>query len=395
MSLTDVGLLGWLGGARSDAGVAVTEQRVLGLPAYFRALAITAGTLATLPLHMYREGDRDKVAKPPVLVKPNPRQTEVEWRVTRLLHALAWGNSFGRKVRDGSGQVREVWPVHPSRCRVEEVEPTAAAPDGKLFLLQTKHGQVRRTSHDILHLPYMSMTGVEGIRPLEIFRQSLGIAIAGDDSAAHFYGNGSQLAGILSTDKKLEEGSATALKKRWRDLTAGVDHAGDIAVLDNGAKYAPIAIPPKDAELLGSRQWSVGELARMVGTPPHLIGDVERSTSWGAGIEQQVLGWVKFTLQLWITSDEQRIAAELAPPRHYLRHSLEGLLRGDSKARASFYHQAIIDGWLNRNEVRELEDRTPVDGLDDYLVPSNMTLSLDGQLIPLASSALSDTEEPT
>jgi HK97 family phage portal protein len=128
----------------------------------------------------------------------------------------------------------------------------------------------------------------------------------------------------------------------------------------------------------------------MVGTPPHLIGDVSGSTSWGTGIEQQVLGWVKFTLQMWITSMEQRWAAELLPPSRYVKHSLEGLLRGDSAARAAFYHQAITDGWMTRNEVRQLEDRDPgPDSLDEYLAPSNMTLiSVDGQIVPLSSDGV-------
>lgn len=395
--LTNTSLLSWLSGARSDAGVSVTEQRVLGLPAYYRALAITAGAMATLPLHVYKRGTKEFIASPTVLDRPNPRQTGVEFRFTLYAHAIAWGTGWATKVRDGSGQVREIWPLHPTRISHREVEPTEADPAGLVFLVRTAKGEeLVRTSRDIFRLPYMSMDGVVGIRPLEIFRQSLGIAIAGDDASARFYANGSRPSGILTTDKQLDEGGTAAarLKARWKELTGGVENTGEIGVLDNGATFTPVSIPPVDAQLLESRQWTVGELARMVGTPPHLIGDVDRSTSWGAGIEQQVLGWVKFGLQTWVTGSEQRYDSELLPtPDWYTKHSLEGLLRGDTASRAAFYHASIVDGWRNRNEVRGLEDLEPVDGLDEFIVPSNMTLiSVDGQMVPLsAAGASADT----
>lgn len=386
--LSDASLASWLTGASSDAGVAVTEHRVLGLPAFYRALAVTSGTLGALPVHVYKSGTRQRFDRKTVLDKPNPRQTATEWRRTSKLHALTWGAAIDRKVRNGAGQVVEVWPIHPSRVRVEEAMPTAADPAGKLFLVRQSNGtETRLTSRDILHRPFMSMDGVTGVRPLELFRQSLGIAIAGDDSAARLFANGSQIKGILTTDSKLEEGSANKIKARWKELTSGVAKAGDIAVLDAGATFQPIALPPADAQLLESRQWAVSELIRMIGPPPHLAGDVEKTSSWGTGIEQQVLGWVKFTLQAWITNDEERYDDELLPPGTYSKTVLEGLLRGDSAARSQLYHAGITDGWMTRNEVRTLEDMERADGLDEFIVPSNMTLiSVDGSIVPLSSA---------
>lgn len=391
--LTSANLLEWLTGGPSDAGVPVTEQRVLGLPAYYRAVAVTASTLAQLPLHVYRNGTRERVPQRTVLDNPNPRQTPLEFWFTLYAHSLTWGTGFARKLRDGSDTVRQVWPIHPGRVRTEEVDPTDANPSGVVMLVRTAKGEERRyTDAEVMRLPYMSWDGIVGVRPLEIFRQSLGIAIAGDTSAAKLFANGQRLSGILSTEAKLDETAAERLKARWKAKVAGPDHAGDIAVLDSGATFKSITIPPNDAQLLESRQWAVTEIARMVGTPPHLIGDVERSTSWGTGIEEQVLGWVKFTLGGWIELRDQRVTRDLLPGgwsagSWYAKSKLEGLLRGDSKARAAFYHSGIIDGWMNRNEVRDLEDREPgPDALDDFLAPSNLTLiSVDGQLVPLSS----------
>lgn len=400
--LSSASLAEWIGGPRATSGVSVTEERTYGLPAYYRGIALTASTLAGLPLKVYRQGTRERVAQRTVLDSPNPRQTPFEFWFTEYANALGWGNAFGRKIRDGADVVREVWPIHPARVRVEDVEPSEADPAGKLFLVLDKAGHEQRlTSWDVFHLPYLSPTGVAGVRPLELFRQSLGTAIAADESAGRFYGQGSMIGGILSTDAELSDTQASALKARWKDKMSGLSNAHDIAVLDKGAKFLPVSIPPADAQLLESRRWSVTEIARMIGTPPHLIGDVEKSTSWGTGIEEQVLGWVKFTLNGWIILAAQRTTRELLPGgwssgSWFAEHSLEGLLRGDSKARAMFYHQGITDGWLRRSEVRDKENLEPAPdeaGLDDFIVPSNMTLiSVDGQMVPLSSDGTAATQ---
>lgn len=397
LPLTSAALVDWLTGGKS-AGVSVHERRVYGLPAYFRAVALTAGTLAQVPLHVYGNGTRERVLQRTVLDAPNPRQTAVEYRVTMYSNAITWGSCYARKLRDGAGIVRQTWPLHPSRVRIEEVDPAPANPEGKLFLVLDQHGAERRyTSYEIFHLPYLSWDGVRGVRPLELFRQSLGIAISGDDTFAETLANGSRIDGVLTTEQKLDDASAAALKKRWKEKTAGPRKAGEVAVLDKGLKFERIALPPADMQLLESRKWSVDEIARMVGPPPHLVGQVEKSTSWGTGIEEQVLGWVKFTLGLWLTLAEQRSTAELLPGGFdggawYAKHKLEGLLRGDSKARAAFYHQMITDGVMNRAEVRDREDLEPgPDSLNEFLVPSNLTLvSVDGQLVPLASQGVAD-----
>lgn len=392
--LTSNALVEWMVGPQ-HAGTNVTESKVLGLPAYYRALAVTAGTLARLPLKVYKNGTRERVAQTTVLDRPNPRQTPVEFRMTQYLAAIAWGNSFARKYKDGAGIVRETWPIHPGRVRVEDVEPSDVNPAGQLFLVRNKGGdESRLTPNEILHIPYMSMDGIEGVRPLKLFAQSLGIAIAGDTSAASLFANGSRMQGVLETDQELSKTAADRLKDRWREKVAGPQNAGQIAVLDRGTHFKPITLPPADAQLLESRKWAVTEIARMVGTPPHLVGDVEKSTSWGTGIEEQVLGWLKFTLATWIELVEQRYARDLLAGPWYCKHSVEGLLRGDSKTRAAFYHNAIVDGWMNRNEVRDLEDLEPVEGLDEYMAPSNMTLiSVNGEIVPLSSAGVDNNQQ--
>lgn len=385
VSISDPALAEWLNGGRSVAGVSVNEKRIYGLPAYYRGVAISSGTLAGLPLKVYRKGTRQPILMATVLDNPNPRQTPFEFWQMLFANAITWGDMFAWKIRNGADIVSETWPIHPSRVRVTEVTPTKANPEGKVFAIRMPDGTIELfTSRHVFHVPYMSIDGVQGVRPIHAFRQSLGLAIAGDEAAAAFYGNGLMISGILSSEQKIDDKRAEMLKARWKAKISGAHHVGDVAVMSDGLKFEPIVLPPKDAELLSSRQWSVDEIGRMVGLPPHMLGNVDRSTSWGSGIESQVLGLVKFTFKPWCDLVEQRATRELLPGgwtsgSWFAEYSIEGLLRGDSKARADFYSRMVQSGLMSLGEPRRLENLEPVDGLDDvFLIPKNMSVFKPG-----------------
>lgn len=393
----------WLGGKKSKAGALVTEQRVHGLPAYYRAMAIRSGVEAALPLKVYRRGSRQRVTSRTVLDYPNPAQkTAFAFRQTMKFNEIAWGNAYARKVRNGADVVVQTWPIHPSRVRVEQVDPSSGNPEGKVFLVRDAKGAEHRwTSWDVFHVPFMSPGGLVGISALQAFRESLGNALAAEDASSALFANGVRLTGIVKAKGKLADGGADRLKDMFRAKFAGIDRTGDVAVLDQDADFTPLTIPPDDAQLLESRQWSVTEIARMVGVLPHMIGDTERSTSWGSGIESQFIGWAQTVVYPSCKNYEDLCTADLLPGGWdggdwYAEHALEGLLRGDSAARAQFYGQAIQWGWLTRNEVRSLENREPADGLDEFLTPSNMTLiSIDGTPMPLSQGGTQDAPSPS
>lgn len=377
--LTDASLVEWINGGKSLAGVAVNEKRAYGLTAYLRAISLIAGTNAALPLKVYRNGSRERLTQPTVLDNPNPAQTPFEYWQTTYAHALGWGNAYSRKIRNGADVVTQVWPIHPSRVRVESVEITERNPEGKLFLVNGKHGVERLTAWEIMQLPYLSLDGLSGLSPLQAARTALGVAVAAEDTAARLYGNGTRLSGVLQSKKGLTETQADRLKSQWRRKVSGPENAGDIAVLDNDTEFKATVISPADAQLLESRKFSVTEIARLFGIPPHMLGDVEKSTSWGTGIESQTTGFVVFTDRPWLTMVEQRVTRELLPGgwtagTQFAEYSLEGLLRGDSKTRAEFYRVLIEHGIMSPNEARALENLTPVDGLDIYMFPKNMEL---------------------
>lgn len=388
LPLSSTALAEWVGGGKSKAGTLVSERRVLGLPAYYRALAIRASVEAALPLKVYRQGTRERVRVRTVLDKPNPAQYPFAFWQTMRMNGIAGGNAYAFKDRNGADVITGLRPIPWQRVRTEPVDTTDMFPDGKLFLVRDRHGaEMRFSSWNILHIPFMSPDGTAGVSAFQAFRDSLGTAVAADDAAAALFANGNRLSGVLSVKESLDDEGVAArrLKKRWRELHSGPDAAGDIAVLDNGAEFKPVMIPPQDAQLLQSRQWSVGEIARMVGVMPHMIGDTERSTSWGTGIEQQFIGWVQTIVGPELVNIEQIVTGDVLPgDMWFAEYELGGLLRGDSAARQAFYAAAIQWGWMTRNEVRTRENLEPLEGLDEPLTPSNMTLiSIDGQAVPL------------
>jgi HK97 family phage portal protein len=379
----------------------VSENRALGISAYYRGLSLNSGTLAGIPWKVYKDTTRERVRQKTILDRPNPQQTTFEWFQTQAAQAQGWGNCYSRIVRDGTYTPRQVWPIHPSLVRTEQVEPSDANPAGLLYLVQTKTGEVRRTQDDIFHVPHLAINGVQGVSPLQVANQVLGIAVAVDDTAGGFFASGSRISGVLSVQNELVDGEADYIKAEWKKRNTGPDAAGDIVVLPKSTTFSPIAIPPGDAQLLTSRQFSVAEIARLLGIPPHMLGDVTGSTSWGSGIEQQTIGYVTYSLMPWIKLFEQRITAQLLPGgwtsgAWRCEADLAGLLRGDFASRVSGYGQAIRDGWLSRDEVRAMENREaiPNQGGETFLVPSNMTLiSVDGSVVPLSTKGVANATQ--
>ena len=360
-----------IGGKASASGKRVTEQTSLGMPAVWRAVNLIAGTVASLPLHAYRtaEGARQvqstgQAAR--LLDNPHPDMTPYELWETVLAHMLLWGNAYLWLGRNRLGQLVELWPIHPSRVKVGRTS------DMGRKVYEIDGGEREHDDSTILHLPAFGYDGICGVSPIRIARQGIGLALAAEEYGAKLFGSGSLATGILQTEQRLTPDQADTLQARWRAKRSGLASAHETIVLDRGATFQQLTIPPGDAQFLESRRFQISEVARMFGVPPHMLMDTDKSTSWGTGIEQQTIGWVVYALRPWLTRLEQRITKILKPEPVYARFAVEGLLRGDSAARASFYKSMWELGALSTNEIRELEERAPVDGGDVRYRPLNM-----------------------
>lgn len=389
--LTSTALLEWLGGEPLDAGVAVTPESSMRMSAVWRCVAVTAGVSSAVPLHAYTRGTRER-ADSDLLDDPHPEMTDLEvWKLA-YAHRLLWGDSFQQKLRNGAGQVAELWPITPHRVQdVRRVKPTPANPGGKQFDIVDDNGELRTlTTRDVLHIPGLGFDGVRGMSVISYAAQGIGLSLAAEKSAAKFFGRGAQLSGVLETDQRLEQPQADALKERWQVKVGGLTNAHEIAVLDSGAKFRPLTMPYRDAQLLESRRFGVSEIARFFGVPLFLLFETEKTTSWGTGLEQQALGWVKFDLHpQWLAPVEKRVTKELLRPiGQYAKYAINGLLRGDSKARGEFYRVMREVGAFNADEIRDLEEEPPIPGGAGrtYLQPANMQ--------PLGSSPADDEPDP-
>jgi len=355
------------------SGVAVTEERSIGLSAVWSAVNLLAGTIASLPLHAYRKDGtgREKVPSTHrsavLLDEPHEDLTAMEFWELVVAHIALWGNGYLRYRFDRLGRVIGFDGIHPGRVKVARHKESRR----KYYVID---GNVDRplTDDDLLHIPGFGYDGICGVSPIRAAREGVGLAMAAEKFGGKMFGSGLLATGVLQTEQRLNEEQAKILQSRWKAKTSGMANAHETVVLDSGAKFTQLSIPPEDAQFLESRKFQVTEIARMFRIPPHMIGDVEKSTSWGTGIEQMGIGFVVYTLRGYTTRIEQRITRVISPNAVYARFNFEGLLRGDSAARAAFYNQMWTLGAYSTNEIRALEELPPIEGGEVRYRPLNM-----------------------
>ena len=380
--------------AAFDAGTAygwapwVSEESALRVSTVLACVRLLSGTLAGLPLHVYRriEGGKERETDTPlaqVLSVPNTWQTGFKWRETIWMWTLLYGNGCSRIVRDRSGDPVALQPLDPNN-----LEFVDAADGGLAYKVNTGAQHVTYGAWEVLHLRGLTGDGRIGYGVIEnLMRENLALALSLQGSAGSFYANSSRPDGVLNVAHALKQESRDRLRREWEQMHRGTGNSGRVAILEGNDKYTPISVPPDQAQFLESRQYSVQEIARAFGVPPHLVGDPTAQSY--ASAEQNNLEFVQYTLLPWARNFEDEIWRTLLLPseraRWFAEHRMQGLLRGDTKSRMEAYAIGVQNGWMNRNEVRELENLNAVDGLDEFLAPLNMTTA------PALAAAAEDT----
>ncbi len=364
--LTDASLTEFLGGAPPDAGIAVTPASALGFSAVYRAIALLSGLVGSLPMQSFRtatDGRRER-SDSTLMDDPHPDLTAFELWEHAGMGLFGQGNSYTLKVRDGLGIVRELWPLLTQNMHVQRRRDwrTDQNPTGKRFFYTDQiTGQVIiYTPYDVMHIPGMSYDGVTGLSPIGLARQGISLALAAERFGARMFNRAPLIPGILESDEEIDEAPARVLQKRFAEVSSGHDNQWRVPVIGGGAKFRSINLPAADVQFLESREFEVEEQARWYGLPPHLLGAVKKSTSWGTGIEQQNLQFLVFTCDPWFCRIEQRATKELAAPGEYFKINRRALLRSDTATRFMAHARAITNGWENADEVRELEDMDPL-----------------------------------
>ena len=251
-----------------------------------------------------------------------------------------------------------------------------------------KGSLVRLQPSDVLHIPGLGFDGLVGYSPIAMAKNAIGMAIACEEYGAKFFANGAAPGGVLEHPGTIKD--PQRVRESWQSTFGGSGNSNKIAVLEEGMKYTPIGISPEQAQFLETRKFQINEIARIFRVPPHMVGDLEKSSF--SNIEQQSLEFVKYTLEPWLVRWEQSIQRTLFSPeekkRYFAKFNVEGLLRGDYASRMTGYATARQNGWMSANDIRELEnmDRIPAeDGGDLYLINGNM--------LPLGNAgAFADTQ---
>lgn len=383
-----------------DAGETVTAQSALSLSAVWACVNLLSGTISSLPLMVYRvDAKGNRVVDPAHPLyrllhdSPNYDQTAVDfWDYINSSIEL-WGNGYARKVRS-AGRIVGLMPINPAWVNVRRLS------NGKIEYRWTQDGkQFVETDESVLHIRGFGGEPLGGMSTLHFARQAFGLARATDRAAGETFKNGMRPSGVLTFEKWLSAEQRELAEKKMVEKFVGAVNAGRPMVLEGGTKWEQLTIDPEDAQMLQSRAFSVEEICRFFGVPPFMVGHTEKTTSWGTGLEQQTLGFQKFTLRRRLKRIEQALEKQLLTAAEraagiIIEFSLEGLLRGDSKARAEFYASALMNGWTTINEVRALENLPPVAGGDVPRMQSqNIPITLSLQQPAAALPAPQATQE--
>lgn len=379
------------GGESSYSGESVTVTGSLKVTAVMAGFTILCEDTASLPLVVYerKERGKDRALNHPYYFlmhdEPNPEMTSMVFRELIVGHLLGWGNFYAQKIWDRRGVIRELWALNPSRMQVFR------DPNGeKRYLYTEMNGNKRAfTSEDILHIPAFGFDGLVGYSRIALARNAIGLSMSAEKYGSKVFANDARPAVVLKSKTKLSDQAKQNLRESWNQLYAGAGNASKTAVLEQDIDIHELGFPPEDTQFLQTRQFQVSEIARIFRIPPHMIGDVEKSTSWGSGIEQQELGYYRHTLRPWLVRIEQQLNKDLflqsERSKYFFEHIADANLRADTQARYTAYASAITNGWMTRNEVREIENKNPIDGLDEILVPLNMGGNDQGKTDPNAT----------
>jgi HK97 family phage portal protein len=333
----------------------------------YSCVSLLSQTIAAMPKRIVRREDKQRTSVRDqqyrhLWGRPNPEMQQIILWQAAAASILTAGNSY-LWLDNPAPATRNWWPMHPSR-----VKPRLNAAGAKEFVVDGRHvyGPDR-----ILHIPSLSLDGVRGISPVEeAGAHSLELALVAEDYARRGLKANEVPPGVIKTDQDIDQDQAADLKARWRESRSGA--IGEVAVFGKGADFKPITFTPEQLQFIALREHQREDILQWWRVPAHLLGLVDKPSTWGTGIEQLGIGFVTYTLLPWIVAFEQAVSDALLPPELEFKFVVNALLRGDMKSRFDSYAQGRQWGWLSADTILELEDMPPRGVEDDYLTPLNM-----------------------
>lgn len=362
--------------------IAVTRHTAMRLQAVYSCVYILGSSLGQLPLAVLRKqnGVISPATDHPAFYllhdAPNEWQTSYKWRETTQGHVLLSGNGFGELLRNRRGELQEIKSCEPWSTSLVKVSAGRWT-----YATQDEEGKQKAVAiDDMLHIRALGSDGRMGVSPIRQNAEMLGLGLAAQRYGKDFFDGGGRPTGLV-TLKNNPGGQALTteawerLKSAWRQAAARLrDSENKTLLLPADLDYKALTIPPEEAQFLETRKMNRSEIAGLFNVPAHMINDLEKATF--SNISEQAIQFVRHTIMPWVVNWEQELNRRIFTRAervagYYVKFNLAGLLRGTAKERAEFYHYAITDGWMDRNEVRALEDLNPRDGLDEMLISVN------------------------
>jgi HK97 family phage portal protein len=366
---------GWIPLSAEGTSKPLDDETALAVPAVYTCVSIIANNIAALPIDVYTKskGKRKEVGVPLYLRLPNQAMTPFEFKFRVATSLLIDGNSYVYVLRDEKGKVLELTPLHPDRVEVKR-----DSKGGKYFIVDGVEENPMRSDEIIHTLGFVTAGSLTGVSPLYA-TNTMNIAHSAEAYSADFYQNGASMQGVIEIPAKPGKPIAPEeLERMKREFTAR--HRGRngyaVGALSDGATWKPITLSPVDAQLIESRKYTATQITGMYHVPAYIV-DPNVTSTWGSGIAEQNTNFVQKTLVPWIIRIEESFSAHLLQGSQYMKLNVSALLRGSDKEQAEIFHKAITDGWMTRNEVRQLREMEPLPGLDEPLVMLNMASDQD------------------
>lgn len=381
-------LVDWFAGGRAEtnAGAVVTVSSAMQMVAVYSCIDILARTVGSLPLYLYRRldgGGKELARKHPLFSlmrrQPNPEMTSMRYRTTLQGHLASWGNCYSYIDWAGNGYPKALWPIRPDRMDVQRVNGQLVYNyyPGSDDIKVTTGVNIPR--ENMLHIPGFGFDGVIGYSPLTLAREAIGLGLATEEFGARFFGDGTHPGMIVEHQGGALSAQAHAnLKKALTESYSGLGKSHRLMLLEEGMTAKPITINPQDSQFLETRKFQITEICRLYHVPPHMLADVEKSTSWGSGIEEQNIGFITHTMRPWFVLWEEELGRVLLLERekdeYFFEFDMMALLRGDAVKRWTAYIMGKRNGILNADEIRGWENLNPIPGGlgQEYIVEKNM-----------------------
>ena len=387
-------------GNQTASGENVTPETALTYSAVYNAISLISGTVGSLPLNLKQKRDQKTINKDDIALHRvmhdawNPYVTAMAGRESMISHILGWGNGYAEIVRNGAGQIVELWGIPPNRVSIEWREDDS---DGRMtptliYKVQVGNETREMTRERILHVPGLGFDGIFGYSVVSLARKSIGLSMALETFGSTYFGQGTHPGLVVSHPNQLSSEASDNLRRGLVDKYSGLGKSHRLMLLEEGMTLEKIGIPPNDSQFLESREFQIPEIARWFNLPPHKLKDLSKSSF--NNIESEQTSFVTDSILPWLIRTEQNYNLQLLTmeqstrERLYFKHNVDGLLRGSAKDRAAYYRTMWQNGIMTQNEIRRLED------IDPYEDPLADTLWAPLNMAPLGAQPALEDEPP-